>query len=230
MSLDLTRLKQIHDKHKHLAFGYIREMENELLCVHDNNIFYVIPELITITCLLFFNIDTIFEEISDKLIRSGWDYNTITKKDTYYWSHAAYGKRWIDSNSKNVYSWNIKIETKTNDIGIGIISNLHHQNTNQDFDAQHSYFYNLGNGWLGINKRGYGYPGFSCVAGDTVKFILNLDKLQLECVKNNEESAKKILCGDLITSEDVKYRLALSIKNIGDRVSVTANDDIIGDF
>ena len=97
--LDIASVKNIDIKYKNLLYGFIRKSERELLSIHENDIFYCVPELITITCLLFYDIGQVFCDVSEKLILSGADKNTITNASTDdAWDNSAYGHQWIDSN------------------------------------------------------------------------------------------------------------------------------------
>ena len=77
----ISRLRDVDEKDRLLVFGYIREYEQKLLSLHHNNIFYSIPELITIIVLSFYHIADIFQDLSDDLVKSGQDNNTITKRE-----------------------------------------------------------------------------------------------------------------------------------------------------
>ena len=68
MSSNLAKVKGTNDNTKYdLIFGYIRESEQELLNKHNNDPFYMIPELVIMTCLLYHCFPQIFEQYSNKL-------------------------------------------------------------------------------------------------------------------------------------------------------------------
>ena len=222
------RVKNIPNKHKLLVSGFIRNCERELFELCSDDIFYSIPELVTVTCLLFYHIADVFQDISDDLIKSGMDNNTITKDKAAKngWKCCAYGSYWIDSMSKDIYSWNFDIIRNPDDgnMAVGFVSNLHHQQVNRDWEADQAYLFGT-NGWISMhteydNKR---HGKFKIKEGDTLTLVLNMDKGHIEGYKNGNEREKSLLCHTVIKQEDLKYRLALSIFRENDCIKVSRN-------
>ena len=73
------RIKDIGMKANFVVNGFIREIELELLSIHDNDAFYTTPELVTFTCLLFYGATETFDKISSQHVQTGLDNNAITK-------------------------------------------------------------------------------------------------------------------------------------------------------
>ena len=82
MSVDkaLKNLNCIEREYKFVVYGFVRESEAQLLAAHDRNIFYFIPELVTIICLVFYNIGQIFGDVSTNILQSGDDRYTLCLK------------------------------------------------------------------------------------------------------------------------------------------------------
>merc|ERR1712232_1290551 len=90
----------------------------------------------------------VFGPCSNQLRRSGLNNNTISKDQKDKSSNTiAFEERIIDSNSTDLHIWKIKINEFSDGhvFGVGIVSNLHHQNENKDFDTERI--------WLGIDLK-----------------------------------------------------------------------------
>ena len=228
-----NNLKYIDNKYKSLVFGFVRRSETELLKVHDNDIFYTVPELITITCLLFYNIGDIFGKVSKDLVQSGVQNNTITGLKGIPW-RSAFGNIWIDSMSKDILSWNIKFNKLGSIflIAIGLISNKHHQDAERDFDSGPScrVYLNGATQWSrddqifkGIKSvLKYGSFENKFATGDTMTIVLNMENATLSYYKNEDEPEqiypifKNIKIGD-----GIQYKFALSLYEDDNKVTVT---------
>ena len=81
MSFDVERVKKINDKTKKLVSGYIHESENELFVKEDDpDPFHIIPELVIFMCLLFYEMDEIFDKQNPSKIKISGNRNHILTK------------------------------------------------------------------------------------------------------------------------------------------------------
>ena len=223
MSLNFERVKHMNEQTKYVVFGYIRKSEQELLSIHDDDTVYIIPELVTMTCLLFYCFPQIFEQYSDKLHLSGWDNNTITKHGEKSWNNVAYGKELIDSLCDKVFSWELKINKFDGPgaIAIGIVSNEHHQDVDKDWDSSESWLITNG-GAENIGGDFVNDAGFHATNGDKLVLTLDMKKGSLYYRMNDDLVNQKEFKYDLTKHKDVKYRLAVSIFQDKDCVTITA--------
>ena len=125
--------------------------------------------------------------------------------------------------SQDTYSWDFHIVSISWDIAIGFVSNLHHQNVDQDWEADHAYLF-CTDGWISMykdpsNKR---HGEFKIGKKETLTLIMNMDKGHLEAYKNGN-AQKTLLFDKVIKKQGLKYRLALSIYKKGDSIRVRRN-------
>eukprot|EP01084_Bolivina_argentea_P223898 378717_1 len=234
MSFSLERIKQIDLETKHLMTGFLRSTQEELN--KDKGVDYIIPDLITYTCLLFYHIPDIFEDPPSSLKVSGLHNDTYTKIGSF-WENSVYGKRWMDSKCKNIYSWNIKLNKcnpdNNNGVAIGIISNYHHQDLYKDFCAEHSYWMRVNNDedeggcTIAIDGGSEKSVADASKEGDTFTFIVNFEQLLLECYRNFNSNNTTVLVRNIKQKDengkDLKYKLALCI--FWDETSVTVSSN-----
>ena len=213
MSFDLERIKKIGSDSKSLVFGFIRESYHDL-----------IPDLVGYTCLLFYACLSLFEENlhSKNLELSGFDKNTVTKiSNDYSYQDAAYTTEWIPSDTKQVYKWKIRNNGPGLSL-IGIISDRHHQCINKDIDADGCYL---------ITSSGILYEngGSSCGVISRIRrghiFTLTLDLNAKEIRGYIDEHTEYVLFDEIETGTDIKYKLALSMRDVNASLAVTLEKD-----
>eukprot|EP01084_Bolivina_argentea_P255462 429685_1 len=174
---------------------------------------------------------SIFQAIGDDLTSSGFNNNTITKtKNGNTWKNSAYGSRILNATEKQIFCWNITMN-KTTEIAFGIVSNLHHQNPNEDFedDGINSYWNCIRNCNVFIDGNEENWASETCETGgtvDTYTFIVNFITMTLACIKNNNINNVKQLHTISHENNEIYYRLALSIPDVNSSVSVECNDYI----
>eukprot|EP01084_Bolivina_argentea_P050015 91965_1 len=100
-------------------------------------------------------------------------------------------------------------------IGVGIVSNLHAQNTNEHFNIKHGYWLSLDYGWFGVDGNEKHSDAHKCVAGDTLTFIIDMKDHKLCSIKNNNESDIKTLVA-IPKNSNLTYRFAFSVWDIND--------------
>eukprot|EP01084_Bolivina_argentea_P303885 524752_1 len=220
MSVDIERIKKIDDETRKIVFGYIRNTQYQL-CLNNNNPFYIISELITYTCMLFYYTPQVFVNPPDCLKLSGIDNNTITKiKDGTSWLNSIYTGKWIESNTNKIHKWNVKVHVNpyAYGIAIGIVNNKHVMDINNPFNTENGYLYNNYNTLVkdgeSINNKGIPYS-----TNDEMLFILDLNRAMILCSKN--KGKEKMLFSNIPKSDDIKYKLALSMYCHKDSITVT---------
>eukprot|EP01084_Bolivina_argentea_P104656 187398_1 len=213
--------KLIDTKTKNLVYGYIRK--NEKLLNGLNIIYSNMPELVMYICLTYYYIGHYFEKLPTCLKA----HTELTNGQTTIWkidldkclNNAVYGNEWINSNAKTKYIWTIKANRSRSygGIGIGIVSNKHHQNIDFDWDDKFSYYCSNG-GYLAINGIKTSENGAEYTTDDVFSFILDLNE---KCIYYHVNGNKKqILFQHVETGEDIKYRFALSLFYLHDSVTV----------
>ena len=130
--------------------------------------------------------------------------------------------------SDDIYVFSIKIDcTKDGgDIGVGFVTNTHHQQTETDFEAVGSVWLRNDAAVLRVDKRSIPLDlemnqTFGCGNGDTMNLVLNMKLGQIECYKNDKESEKGIV-SSLKKLEGIKYRFALTFFYNKTSVTVTS--------
>ena len=96
---DFEGIKSITERTKHIAHGYIRECQK--LFIDEDNPYYIIPQLIYIMVLLFFD-DPEYFTINEK---SKFEY--IHKEHGNYYH--IYGNKRIKRNYTKQYEWKVKV-------------------------------------------------------------------------------------------------------------------------
>ena len=224
MSFDAERIKRIDKLQKLTVFGFLR-------AIHGDEII----DAICYICLLFYASLPMFSTCSKLIIQCGVDDNTLKGTDEcshHAWANA-FGKTWIESTSKDVIEWEIKLNKDgrfNENFLIGIISNHHQQELDICCaDTTDSY----GFGFLYDNEfKGYYNVDGSVVPaideldrkikeGDTIHFILNMGETKLYYYINDENTNIKVLTDCVKTGEDIKYAFSVSMMPWRMRCSIT---------
>ena len=104
-------------------------------------------------------------------------------------------------------------------------SNEHPQRIHKDVDGDHSYSVDLLSGQIRENGKMTGYSEITCKSGETLGVILDFKESKLKCYKLSDhpsDSKVLVLCNDIRTGKDLKYRLSLSLYWNGQSVTVTS--------
>ena len=228
MDLSADRVKRIDDRHKYLIYGFMRTIESTISAIYENDPYYTTPELVIFTCLLFYYMHETFDKIASEHIQSGIDNNTITKKGkNACWENTSYGIDWIDSMSNDIYVFSITIHCLkfSYNVGVGFVTNNHHQDTEHDFETLDAIWYRNDAMVLIVNKQdvplGEDFEKLECGVNDTLHLILNMRKGELECYKNDKQSEEEVLYDKITKSSGVKWRFALTLYYDQDSVTVT---------
>eukprot|EP01084_Bolivina_argentea_P291114 500284_1 len=158
---------------------------------------------------------SVFSDISEQHTRSGPNNNIITNTfgtDNDY-NNASFGRHIMKCGNNDIIKYQIKIDKMNSkySIAVGIVSNLHHQNTNEDFDGQHAYCIAISTGNVYIDGKKQNNKHHKCKEGDTFCLEINMAEHKLYGIKNND---RKHICG-IKTEPNLTYRFALSMYAIG---------------
>ena len=85
-----------------LVHGYLREAEKSLETDEES---VVIPSLIIYTILMYYWIGEYFDDINEDKVSRSDDRLKLTSKK-HGWKNSSFGKKIIESTSKNVYNGN----------------------------------------------------------------------------------------------------------------------------
>lgn len=227
MSAFLKKLSNIDSKTKYSVYGWIRKAEEELKLGH-------IPLLISSICILYFHDDAIFD-ITAENIKLSKDKKCITKLLTKGWDNVCYGITKIQSNTNNIYRWDMKIN-KLIFGGVGIqigISNIFHANTSFDnYNAGFQYiqwgdgdvFHPSDRDWNSENDE-----EFWIQENDKVSIVLNLKTATMICSVDHNGEIFEIKHKNIKKSDDIIYRFGVSLFDINDSIEIidfSRNDQI----
>ena len=169
---------------------------------------------------------SLFGICSENLQLSGDDSNTITKiekgKD---WDNAIYIKDWINSSSNKTYNWKITNNKAkyANSICIGLITNQHHHKADDAIYNHKACYAFFSNGDLDhgedLMRKG---PKF-WAPGRVITVSLDLVNKQISITVDDGE--KHILFENIDKSPSVKYKLAITLYDTDDSVSVSFIDN-----
>lgn len=217
MSTGFEKIKSIDQRQKLTVYGYLRKISND-----------DITDLIYYVCLIFYGSVETFGKCSKHIKQSGEDNNTVTgTRKGYSWC-SAYGKTWIESLSKHIVEWEVKLsengEFDDNHFGIAIVSNHNHQNEERDCDSGHSYYFCFYYDEAADDDGGRGIYKIDGMmeepidklhreikTGDTIHFILNMSTTSLYYYLNDKKSNIRVLTNSIKTGEDIRYTFALSM-------------------
>eukprot|EP01084_Bolivina_argentea_P115112 204780_1 len=225
MSFDFDKIKQIDNNTKLILFGFIRQSQHELMNKHKEDTFYIIPDLITYACLLFYYTDEYFAKSNLAEIIISDNKQTITKRNAPFvskfgWDNTSYGNLWIDSNENKIIIWTLKMNrTSGDDICIGIVPT--DDDMHEDFTLQCANNYSFCTNGI-FMASGIHHPAhsvISCRQGDTIQFILDLieSKLKINIIDQDKNC---VLCDTIRKAPNIKYKLAISLHYCDDSVTL----------
>ena len=213
-----TELKIVDKASKYIVFGYIQKIQQQL----NNELFSVIPKLITCIILAFYFDDT--DEFDQNYcgphIKISNNNKTITHVKDNDNSNTCYGKTIIHSLSNGIYIWKIKIIKGDGSMIIGIDNaKATHCNKNlymgrdrgcYAFYVRKGYIFS----WQTILKS-EGYPAFNKEHyGDTLIMKLhlgtNIAKLSYKW-HDSEKNQEFIPFNDILREDGLSYRFAITL-------------------
>ena len=224
--MDFEKVKQVRQRDKDLAFGYIREAQD--LLPNDNNPYYNIPEIVRFITVLYVYLAEYFELCGDSLNISD-DQITIDYDQCYESERStAYGA--IRINNQKVfrkYKWNFKV----NIIDEGVIIDFAivysgFVNVYSFYNAALYYAFKVVDGGVEANNRndksiGYSDSGNKNIViqdGDIVSMELDLESKTLYFSVNEIRHYEYF---NIDMDNHTEYKLAISMD---DPASVTIID------
>merc|ERR1712228_444634 len=205
-----------------MGYGYMRESR---LLFPSDIVYYDIPISIQHICLSFYCILEVFDTKNNckDLVISGVDNNIITRNGEWNnnWNNAVYGSQWISSNQDNTIKWRFKILKGTYDanIGIGIVGNKHHLNSNSNPSSLFSFMYYGGGGKRFDYNRYPTKAKFKFKTGDEIDFVLDLHEAKIKIYKNNGTEVDEM--SNLKKGKNIKYKLVISIHENNASIAVS---------
>ena len=209
MSLSLKQLKAIKDKYKFIVFGYIRETQIKLLLD-------IIPPIISYTCLAFYyrNMDEFDEEKCGENITLSEDKLTVTKsgKQGSLQEIAAFCKKWIDTNIKQIGKWTIKIHEET-DTKRAVMIRLVSSDEEGLFPTPSYGFCNVGDTYTngGYYKRDDSHSARVArrFSKGEITVILNTKDGSIKIM--NDSNTTMVIYDGIQTGQGIQYKLVLII-------------------
>ena len=163
-------------------------------------------------------------DCSECLKISGKNNNTITKiesRSTY--NNSAYANHWIPSNSNIITKWKIiNHNCGIDNLLIGLINEKHHQNVDEDIDAEGCYLYCNGE-TLKKDGTGTGREGPFLSKGETAILTLDLkcNQIRIRILDDVDETEEVVLFDDVPTGSGIKYKLAVGIFRVNESVTIS---------
>ena len=233
MASDFKSLKTISQTQKDLVFGYFREYQLILSKSNNNNPYYNIPDLLIFLTLSFYAIKEYFQIIpSNKPIALSNSNQTITKISPETWDNACIASQIIDTSQGECrYKWLIKIENMNDVRGlqnaeIGFVCDTSDtsrtlSNTkypNFAFDCRLGCIIHNGN----YRHSGSNFSRSEIKTGDVMEVEFFHDKHGDGYIKYSKVGTDKELLFNLdaTDSDGVQYRLAVSLRDASDCLSI----------
>ena len=218
--MSFKQLNQIDERTKLAVHGWIRNKEKILNLAN-------VPGMINAMCILYFRDDEIFDIVGLNHIQLSKDRKMITKISNEpiqrfavgqgSWDTNNYGIMEVASNTDMIYEWKLKIindDSSSGDVQIGIASELV-----QDSFIEKGVYY------LFYSDRKRCSPAqfwvsydSSFTKGDEVIIHLDLKKAEIYLIVNGIKGP--IAYKNVVKSEDVKYRLAVSLYDLDVSVEI----------
>ena len=215
----LENVKRIDQESKDLIFGYIRNVQ-ELFPA--DNVYYTIPNLVIHWILLYFYFEDKFD---DKLCTQSYDLSDDKSIVTLNSEHGNRGKgpaflsRIVKSKQRHCWRFRINhLNSSTLWMTIGVWK------CNHDFDLKYrldsGYVKGKFYGWIvnyqvAIDGGRHKYGKRRCKTGDIVDMILDLEKLELRYMVNDEDFG---IAFENI--EDTEYKAAISMNKSPDEIEL----------
>ena len=233
MASDFKSLQRISQTQKDLVCGYFKEYQIILSGSNNNNPYYNIPDLLILLTLSFYAIKECFEiKPSNKSITLSNNNQTITKITPKTWDNASIGSQIIDtSQGEGRYKWFIKIENMNDANGltnaeIGFVSDTsitfrtvsNTTEPNFAFDCILGCIIHNGN----YKYSGSNFSGSDIKAGDVMAVEFYHDEHGAGYIKYSKVGTdKEVLFNfDATESNHVQYRLAVSLRDVSDSISI----------
>ena len=227
----LKLLKSVPNKSKHAVFGYIREMEQQLALSN-------IPVMINYLCLGYYFHGEYFEKAGDDLqiLNDKMSVKRISEPiERIKYMNTAYGKRWIQLNSGEIFKWKFRIDSFGRWYGkwetklfIGIVSRDDRINDDFGVDKPSHYFSIREN--LDISPK---FDYMNSQSRSTC--LMRLRQYEFVCDSKNREificdtKTKEVMSRKLsiqhFPNDDTKYKLAICMI-VGD-ATLTLTDFIV---
>ena len=207
MSLVLTKLKKIGNRYKLIVFGFIRNQQNQLSLSN-------IPTLITYLCLGYYYHATYFQKYS-KNIKISNDKMTVTALKNMNGLKHACTNIWIESISKKIAKWKVKINSCRHLLifRISSMENFKFTKPSYGFDNYGNTYTNDDNTWRDIMDINQDFK-----KGDIITIILNMENATMATEKNNNDLV--LIFTGMVKRKDIKYRLAVDLAKKGNSVTL----------
>eukprot|EP01084_Bolivina_argentea_P092763 166872_1 len=217
----LKALSKIDKRTKYLVNGWIRNNEKLFKLNH-------IPLLISSICILYVRDDDTFA-ITGTQVRLSHDKKCVEKIQNHVainpWNNTSYGKIHISPKYDNICTWELKINNigtveVNGNIMIGISST--ESSTDDTFDVEEDGInYVLCNDGMTYDNETEAwkeYAGTFAGQNDKISICLDLKKgeISFSINDNNQGVAYK----DIEQGNDIKYKLFVSLRSIGDSVEI----------
>ena len=221
----LSVLKLVDDKTKYLIYGYLNEIERELLDKNNK-----MPMDIKNLCILFYFIKEQFKihgsylKLTSKLSKTSQFMDTVTRINDSEWT-AAYGEFKIDPDiyPNSIFIWTLKIHQITHTSILFGISSTNTVLNDLCFGLKNKGIYYSWNPclWGFMSNDGSYYPTskINCNANDIIKIIFDIKENRL----NFNVNGKDIGGFDNIDIS-VSYYLAVALYYEHDCVQITDFD------
>ena len=216
MSLALSDLKKINNKHQFLVFGFIRNQQNNLSLS-------IIPPIISYLCLGFYYHGNYFSKYPTENIKASDDGMTITcYNESYdqgidkYYYNMAYTKIWIESMSDKIAKWKIRINKCVERILFRIVS----VEENIGITTSPYGFTNRGAAYSYGKGKFIPRDKLRFEQGDIVTIILNTKDASIATERNGDHDNIKMIFTGIETGDDLKYKLAFNLYKTNDSVTM----------
>merc|ERR1712228_734245 len=203
---DLPNLKAIDPFTKSTVFGYIRECQH--LFKHENNPYFIIPELVSLIVLKYYFINGYFDIIAtEKGVTLSDDKKTIIfSEGDSTWDNTSYINVQPKFSVPAIYKWFIKInKCVSTHIMIALTPSIQ---SNNGLFGEFDYVYWSSNGKSMISASFAEY-GEAYDTGDEITVVLNTKSKQLSFEKNGK--CQGILSDKIEYSESMKYSVGISL-------------------
>eukprot|EP00483_Globobulimina_turgida_P009485 UN09504 len=190
----------------YLVFGYIKNQQQ--LLPSNQNVLYIIPELVIYLCINFYWIPKdCWHIVADGMQISGQNNETLTKIGKDDWQNTSYGKIEISSTEKCVYKWCLSIHNASYCLSIiGITADF--EETNDEFwrnktVPNYSFYTDEA---VKQCKGSYTEYGQKCGGGDKISVELDLETKTISFYVNDKSQG--IAYDNIETGDNIKYKLA----------------------